>query len=165
MRLSAFIRGKKANAHGKQFEALVQRHANKEGLHIIRMPDGCRTVRTKTGELKQLRVQTPFDFVLIWKGSVAFLDCKTFESDRIAKSQLTEHQVEALWQIEQNDCPAGYLIWFRDINSVAYITAKKLKALEPRSSILAREMLFLGEIENFELTNIFISHMGKPRGC
>lgn len=164
MKLSAFIRGKKANAYGKQFEVFVHRQALKERLHIIRMPDGCRTVRMRTGELKTLRVQTPFDYVLIWKGVTAFFDCKTFDSDRISKSQLTDHQVEALCEIEQHECPAGYLINFREINSVAFIEANKLKKLEPRSSILAREMLFLGEIENFDLIKIFTEHMSKPSG-
>lgn len=145
------IRGAKAKREGSQFESLVERSAFHQAILPVRMPLGCRRV----GRNKLFQIKTPFDFVLVYNGVSIFLDCKSYDSDRISHSQLTEHQITSLHDLEEHGVFAGYLVWFREVNTVGFATASQLVSLEPGKSLSCLSCLSLGTIEHFNLLFLF----------
>lgn len=152
-----YLRGKKARLEGIQFEELLHREALRENILVVRMPLGCKRI----GKNKLIQIKTPFDFVLVHNGQSVFIDCKSFDSDRITHSQLTTHQVIALTRIEEKGCTAGYAIWLRKASCVAFVKASKLADLQPNESIKAEDMTLLGTIENFGLGRLFTIGLEK----
>lgn len=149
---SNHLRGKKAKAEGAQFEELLRREAHRQSIHIIEMPLGCRRI----GIYKLIQIKTPFDFILILKGVSSYIDCKSFNSERIGYSQLVPHQIEALMKITEAGCKAGYIVWFRSVNSVVLFEAKQLAKLGPNEGYHYSEGTYLGRMEDFALGNLFV---------
>jgi len=115
------------------------------------MPDGCKVV----GKNRLIRVKTPFDYILIYQGMSVYLDCKSFDSDRITNSQITEHQLESLLRIEESGGIAGYLIYFRPAHAICFCRATDLAKIKPGSSLPGFSMVILGSIEDFTLGRLF----------
>lgn len=155
------------NSHGKvegsQFEALFEKAAKLHQVHFVRIPDGCKSMGTVLR-----RVPTPCDYVLIHKGVTVFIDCKTYDSDRIIYSHITPHQIETLSAIERSGCVAGYLIWLREESCVCFLKASRLAQVQPKDSLHGKDMIFLGRldkkalsIEEFYLGRLFSIHLEK----
>lgn len=148
---SSRIRGLKAKREGDGFEHVLIYTAKSQGVYPIRMPNGCKRV----GPKKLIQIKTDFDFILIYEGQTLFLDCKSFDSDRISHSQLTPHQVHALATIKDNQCEAGYLVCFRKAQSVNFFNAHELLNLNPGSSLTFKQGQILGSPEYFNLQLLF----------
>lgn len=149
------FRGKLAKAQGLQFEKILEFNAKCQDILFVRMPDGCKTVsRTRI-----IRVRTPFDYVLVYNGISVFIDCKSFDSDRITHSQLVDHQIDSLKQINEKGCTSGYLVWFRKENAVCFAPISRLSRLTPGQSLHGSETIYLGSIEEFYLGRLFSYHL------
>jgi len=143
--------GKKAKTQGAQFEAIFKQRALWEIIDVDHHETSARAVKTKTG-LKFIAARSGYDFTLSFEdGLNAFIDCKTFDSDRITHSQLTEHQVKKLADKELRKNIAGYVIYFRKTNKVCFVWASKLQSLQPGDSIMDTEMDLLGTMESFRI--------------
>jgi len=144
--------GNKSRIAGSQWENTLELLCRSQGILTIKMPLGCRRV----GPKRLIQIKTAFDYVLIdSRGTVCFLDCKSFDSDRMSHSQLTEHQVDKLSDIEHHKVRAGYLVYFRKINVVVFFDASKMKALRPGHSLTASDGEYLGHWDNPCLGNLF----------
>lgn len=100
-------------------------------------------------------VESELDFQLIHQGRIAFVDCKSIEGSRFVFSQLEEHQRKLAGSYNYHGLPAGFLIWFRPIDTVAYFTGEEIEAKGPGSSFEWSEGALLGRGLDFDLHPIF----------
>lgn len=143
--------GKKAQARGNEFESLVRMRCRSLGIKFTHHPTGCKAF----GKKRFHTIKTGYDFTLFYDKKVCLIDSKSFDSDRLVKSQATPHQVEALYDLEQSGFMAGYLIYFRPLKSVGFVKSSALFYLKDRSSISHKDMLSLGDITQFDLKKLF----------
>lgn len=135
---------------GHQFEAILRTAAIRQGVHCIAMPLGARRVGRRLVPIK-----TPFDYILIHKGVCVYVDCKTYDTDSISFTRLTPHQIAALHTIQRFGCAGGYLIHFRKSSAVCFAHAHKLLDIQPGESMHGKDMIYLGQVEDFFLGRLF----------
>lgn len=105
---------------------------------VVRIPDGCDTkkVRGPRGwETKIVRIRTPFDFVAFRGGRGVVFDAKTVDGETFPHSAIKEHQLISLISCADHTTRAGYLVWFRPIDTVVWFSHMRLQALAPRQSL------------------------------
>lgn len=141
---------------GRQWESILERKANREGVLYIRIPDGCRQLGLK----KIVRVRSPLDYVLVKDGRTVFVDAKTVDSEVMSYSFLhnsksTTHQLELMRRVSLEKVRAGLLVWFREPNVVSYFDAQLLSVMTPKHSIKYDAGLILGRWEDFKLAPLF----------
>jgi penicillin-binding protein-related factor A (putative recombinase) len=107
-------------------------------------------------------VPTPFDFILTKNGQAACIDCKTIDSGNFSHSMLTQHQVDSLVNIFDSKIPAGYLVWFRDVDIMSFFTAEKLYHLYRRESLKPGDGIMCGNSKEMSLMPILTLFEAKP---
>lgn len=147
-------RGHIAKDMGDLFENMLRTFSARQSITCTRIPSGCRTVSTRAGMPILKRVPTPFDFILTKNGLAACIDCKTIESGNFSHSMLTQHQVDSLVNIFDSKIPAGYLIWFRDVDVVTFFQADKLYHLKRRESLKHTDGIIVGTSQETSLVPI-----------
>lgn len=145
--------GHRARQIGQIFENMIQLWASRAGVSCIRLPDGCRGTRTGKG-LTLLRVRTPFDFCLFWNGLGIVLDAKTVEGSTFPHSAITHHQVISLSEC-RHARRAGYLVWYRASDTIAFHSATQLYMLRPRESLVPGQGLVIGSSQRLDLERLF----------
>lgn len=138
---------------GKRFESLLEIKAHQEKAHLIRIPDGCRVIGRGRNP-KTIRVKSPFDFVLAHDLGTVFFDAKSYDKKTFSFSEVNRNQVKKLLQLEEKRNISGYLIFFREIDSIRFIPASDLNNLMPRSSLCAASYPDLGNEQTFTFFNL-----------
>lgn len=141
---------------GVQFEKILEKHCNQQGVLFIKLPIGAKPI----GRGRWIRQTSPFDYVLLHEGSAVFLDCKSLDSKTISYSTLTEHQITSLSAIREHGSLSGYMVWFRPINQVVFFEVKTLLGLKPRQSLSPQDGIYLGRFENIALGTLFYFVIG-----
>jgi len=142
-----------ARAAGNSFEDFFDAKCNGAGIAVTRMPDGCRQV----GPKRLIRVKSDFDWVLSFHGKAALIDTKTFGShNTLRPSDLTPHQVDALYRHWQHDTISGYIVWFRKVDYIGFAWAKLLRDIvETGQSIPHTGLMPLGSFRDFKPLRLF----------
>lgn len=148
-------RGWLAKKDGEEWEKIIFKSAQMQGILPIIMPLGARRI----GIHKLVQIKTPFDMILIFEGRSVYIDAKSLDSDRITYSQLTPHQVNTLAAIEEKGCTAGYLIFFRPENAVCFVRGLELQTIQQGESLHGKDMVYLGGLEDFSLGRLFSLHL------
>jgi penicillin-binding protein-related factor A (putative recombinase) len=143
-----------AKKEGEQFKLILNARARANGITCIRIPDGCRQVRGPQGQ-KLLRIRTPFDYCLFYKTQGIVVDAKTTDTNTFTYSQVIDHQVVSLLDAARNTLNAGYIVWHRSIDTVAFYTAKQLYTLKHRQSLTPDQGIKLGNSGNFNILKLF----------
>lgn len=129
---------------------------------LIRMPDGCRTIRRGARPI-MIRVPTPFDFILSKSGlGCAFLDTKTTQGSLFPMDKITPHQIQGLGLLSRQGHPAGYVIWFRSHDVVRWFDVYELTRPRTRRSLACNEGVSLGSLTRMDLRPIFIKDRSEP---
>ena len=153
------LRGRKAQAHGKEWESIFHLQAVKQGLVCIRINDGCKS----TG-YKLIRVRQAFDFILSFdKYPACFIDTKTVKTTNYSASMVTSHQVADLAKLEAHGHFAGYLVNFTKTNQIVWFSATQLKQLTEGMSLKPSDGLLLGTEGAFDLKLLFKLNVTKPQ--
>jgi hypothetical protein len=113
-----------AQANGAMFESVFLKMCRLSGVAAQQFPTGCKTIK---GRL--IRVKTPWDWILSYRGRSAFLDTKCSLDSVFPSSLITPHQIEALMPHERQGIPSGYVIWLRKFDRVFFIKASALEKL------------------------------------
>jgi hypothetical protein len=150
--------GLKAKRNGDNFENMVEYQARRQGWTIESIPSGCKWIAAN----KIIAVPTPFDYVAAKKeyGAI-FFDAKTTDGKTFVKSALKPHQVNSLYTFELAGIRSGYLVWFKEIDSVVFFCASKLKALKSNCSLSIEDGIFIGCGRSFELKGIMQNDESK----
>lgn len=152
MGLKRIIGGKRAKAHGSDFEEILRFSAEVEGYEIIRIPDGCRQL----GPHRLMRVQSPFDFVFVKSQyEIVFVDAKSTDNNTFTYSAITQHQLQILSLLESKGVKAGYIIYFRTPNLVVWFSASKLNSINKGQSLKPQDGVQLGSRHSITLGFLF----------
>ena len=142
--------GLKAKNNGDYFERILETKCMREQITFVKIPSGCKWVRTNVG-VRPVPVKTPFDFVMCKDGKSVYFDAKCVSTNTFSHSKLKGHQIDKLFEIEQQNFIAGYIIHFKEENKIVFFTSSTLKNLKPRHSLNSECGLFLGSVESFSL--------------
>lgn len=99
--------------------------------------------------------KTPFDFIASKNGRALVFDAKTLNGETFPKSACEPHQVEALLKFEASKLTAGYIVFFRALDSVVFFSASRLKQLAPRCSLKSSDGIKLGSGTSLNLEVLF----------
>ena len=156
------VSGLMAKRKGESFERFVVNAARAEKLFVIRIPDGCVQRKGKGGRPLLIRVQTPFDFVLIKTGLSVFLDSKTTAGKTFPHSLIKHHQLENLLEASKAG-PAGYLVYFEALDQIVFYSAIKLYGLKKGESLKPEDGILLGGRYTMKFAGMF-EHWLNPEG-
>ena len=139
---------------GSIFENRIIMQARMEEIALVQLPTGARPVGRVGKRPTLIPVKTPFDFVLVKKHAVAFIDAKSTSKKSFSFADITQHQIQKLDELEREGMVAGYLIHFRTTDDVVFLHAASLMELKPRESLGPKDGVWLGRINNFKLKGI-----------
>lgn len=128
----------------------MRAHCASRGVVLEQIPSGCRWIGKKP-----IPVRSPFDFIAARDGTVVLFDAKTVATKTFSKSACKPHQIEALARFWSAGLRAGYVVWFRPIDSVVFFGADSLKRLPQRSSLKESDGIALGGLSDLTLGALF----------
>lgn len=146
-----YLRGKKAQRVGKEFEQIIIRYCNREGIAVKKTDAILR--QSATGQM--WRERAGCDFVLGYQSVAVFLDAKSIDSDRISHSFLKPHQIQDLSYWASHGFNSGLIVWFREKNIISFIPVSDLLKLNPGESIRVEQTIQLGTLFDFQLGRLF----------
>lgn len=146
-------RGRTAQAQGALFESLFLRACRLRKIAATRIPDGCKTL----GKGRVVRVRTDFDWIITSQGRSGLIDTKTVAGQRFMPSHVfSPHQVAALAEHADAGAVAGFVIWFREADSVCFMPVSQIQAMvQSGKGFKFDQLLQLGPIASFNLALIF----------
>lgn len=149
--------GRVAKASGSRFENMLKNEALHRGIACTQIPTGIRVIRGPGGKLISVPIRTDYDFVFGYKGNALFVDAKSLDQSTFPYSLITKHQIEALTNMKRVGLLAGLVICFDRSKQakVAYFDVDIINNLKPRESLRLEQGLFLGPLNNIDLTKIF----------
>lgn len=101
--------------------------------------------------------------MVTYKKKAVFLDTKTLSTGKtFPYSQITKHQLHALLKLEIEGFPAGYLVWFREIDQIVFFSAKTLSYVKPGEGLDLKDGILCGSSEGFSVSLLFRDRDG---GC
>jgi penicillin-binding protein-related factor A (putative recombinase) len=154
-------RGLKAKEIGDLFEKILMASCLQHRISCVRIPNGTRLFKTKSGVVLPKLTKSPFDFIVAKRGLSACIDTKTIDSGNFSYSMIKLHQVISLINLHDELIPSGYLVWFRDIDQMVFFDAKKLYHLKRRESLKPEDGLMLGTKGNFSVEPILSIFKGQ----
>lgn len=148
--------GIKSQAFGVLFESLFETACKARGVHVTRIPDGCRSVGKKI-----IRVRTPWDWVLSYEGKTALIDTKTVSGRKFSYSGIVDHQMNELCYHAEQGTLGGYIIWLRQTDEVLFVRSNHLlKSYGQRGSFglgdLKSDVLGYLRDRTFDIRKIFL---------
>lgn len=150
--------------YGKSFEKVFEKIGRLNGLlvmknHLAGMPIGGGGVRIIKSELdykiiEQRRPGHPC-------ARVAYVDCKTFAgdhftySDLLSKKEPQDHQIQRAVLYNDWGLSAGFVVWFRSSDEVAFFPGRLVHERGPGARFGAGDGTGLGKLGGFDLRPIF----------
>lgn len=148
------ISGKKSQKKGNAFEKLVMENGWRNKYSVIRIPNGSRRI----GAHAIIPIKSPFDFVVVKKKFIVFLDAKTCGKKYFEHSSIKEKQIQHLYSLYLQEHVSGYLVRFELENKTVFFDAKLLKSrIGIRGSLKSDEGVCIGDSLNFNFDILFQS--------
>jgi len=141
-----------AKRRGDQFQSFFESRCRMQGITCIRVPDGCKQIGPRPIDI--IRVRTPFDYILGFENKICFVDLKSFDSDRITRSQVVDHQVMSLNDLNRH-ARAGYVCFFRETKRFVFFSVEKLSLLSRGDSLKVEDGLDLGDLLKHDFRALF----------
>lgn len=142
--------GLRAKREGDAFQQFFFNACRAAGIYAIQFPEGCKRVM-RNGRHALIQVKTPFDFILVGRGTSAYVDTKSIAAETVTYSFLTPHQVQVLGDVEARGLKAGYVVHFKLTNMVYFFSAKLLLSLRSRESLKPEQGEPLGHLYRMQL--------------
>lgn len=136
---------------GTDNEKIMDQLARFEDIAVVPIPDGCRQINAH----RLIRVKSPFDRILAKGGAAAFVDYKSCEKAPFSYSQVNLDQVIYLKSLHDKGLVAGYMVHFRQEDTLVFFNAQALFNLKPRTSLSAASGISLGSLFAPKISNIF----------
>lgn len=146
------LRGRTNQASGASFESAISWEAVRAEVLAVRngqtvkwLPGG-RTVHQKSN----------LDWTLVRRGHPpCFVDAKSWQGRRFGQSMLDPHQVALVARYLVHGALAGFLVYLREINVVAYYGGHLLATPTLRRGFGAEDGVILGRLQAFDVTKIW----------
>lgn len=147
---------------GLRWENRFQWACKEKRVTAFKIPLGARQVSAT----KLLRVQTPFDWVLVKNGMTALIDTKHCETKTLSKSRVTPHQMLALKEAHEQKIIAGYVVHFVSLDQVIFFDGAQLERCFNGQALYPTDGLNLGGHDNFDLDLLLdCSSAGRAKNC
>lgn len=143
------IGGKRAKYAGANFESSFENLCGIQQVGCVRIPDSCRQI----GPHKLMRVRSPFDYVIAYKGKTAVLDLKSVGEGNFTHSKITLHQLSALNELSVGAI-SGYVVGFT--LAVYFVPVVELMCCLPGRSIDLTKCVLLGNRLSFDVRRVFL---------
>jgi len=108
---------------GAHWEIRFQNRCRVQGIACTRIPDGCKQVAPQ----KLIRVKSPWDFVLSFRGITALIDTKTTTGSAFSHSKIDPSQVLNMFEHEAQGIRAGYVIELKETQTVIFVPSSILR--------------------------------------
>ncbi len=144
-------KGRQAQKRGAVAENILHTEALRTGWTVVKIPMGARMV----SNIKMIRVRTDFDFVFIKGQHVLFIDSKITKAKTYSFSQVTEHQVRTLRDIEKHGHQAGYAVQFTAHKKTVFFKGSQLWDLRAGASLKPEDGIHIGDDRIINLSRIF----------
>lgn len=143
---------------GSGFEGFFEASCNRQGFSWIHIPLGARIYgRDRFGKPLTHLVKAPFDYAIagILNGLpvAAYIDTKTVAGKSFPKSNIDDNQIDNLVNFERMGHPSGYLIYFREVQKIVFVSAALIK--EKNSVIKPQDGKELGDLFDFDLKKMW----------
>lgn len=136
---------------GELFETQFMTSSHRYNAACTRIPDGCKQV-SKT---KLIRVRTPFDWIVSYRGKTAVIDTKSFDHAVLRRSDVVDHQLTHLLDHARESVTAGFVVHHRPTSKVIFYPAKWVLEFLRDQTISQCNGMIIGSIEDFNPTLIF----------
>lgn len=106
------------------------------------------------GQIKPIRADLDFR-ILRRDGRVAFVDCKSFTTDRFAYSQISPDQLRRALCYQSYNIPSGFVVWLHSARQARFYSGQTIHRRGPGSSFRPEHGVLLGGLYDFSLGKIF----------
>jgi Holliday junction resolvase len=155
MSLNRIAGGRTAKSNGDGWEDTVKLLMQMRGWAVVRIPNGCQVYKAPGGTLKTRLIKSPFDFIATKNKTCVFFDAKTYNRARIQRSDIEQHQVDALLLMASEGNTAGYMVYFRPIDTIAFYAASQLMMIPAGEGLSADQGIILGGLQSMNIDSIF----------
>lgn len=144
---------------GKFFEEVFERFALSQGLLPVRNMLSARPM----GNNRWQPIKSQLDFNLYRRGgTVAVIDCKSFQRAFFTYSEIDEKQLHRAINFNRFGIPSGFLVWFRQTNKVSFFSGLIIQKKGSGCRFVPQDGIPLGKWERFVLTPIFDPTIPAP---
>ena len=140
-KLANRIRGMKAQSAGKAFESAFETICVQNNFTFVRIPNSCRTIPRPP---YLVRIKSPFDYVIAYRGQAIMIDVKSTEGTSFSYSDCDQKQLDNLMACRK-DCLAGYIVHYVMEDKIVFYDVLNLRALTPRKSLSHDDGVTLGQ--------------------
>ena len=138
----------KNRAEGNAFEKLFLLQSRRNGL--LATKNNLTAKYLPTGRL--LVEKSELDYRLVNQaGRVGYFDCKSFAESHFTYSTIDVEQIKRAATHNFWSVPAGFVIWFRAVDVVAFFSGRQIEKEGPRSRFEFNHGLKLGKFHEFDL--------------
>lgn len=132
---------------GKTFELIYERACKLCGLWVEQ-----NHLKAKRGwKGKLIALESNLDFTVIDpNGRTGFFDAKSFDGHSFKYSEIPSHQLELAARYNSWKVPAGFIVWFRDVDRVVFFSGASLEATGANNSFHWSVGLNLGGWARFD---------------
>jgi hypothetical protein len=133
---------------GKFFEQCFERFARYSGLFPKKTELSARWI----GPRKVQAIKSDLDFRLVNReGRVGYFDCKSFHGSKFRYSAIDRDQLRRALDLNDWNVPAGFVVFFREVNRVSFFSALSIALAGPGSSFSPEDGVSLGSLETLDL--------------
>jgi hypothetical protein len=137
---------------GARFEAVFVHRAGVSGYLAIKQHLQHRYLPGGRAQA----IKSELDFSLIEKtGRVSYIDCKSFGTHRVAKSQLDKAQISRAALYNQWSVPAGFVVELRPLGKVVFFSGLQFWRLPKGKSLGLEDGKLLGPSATFRFDAIW----------
>lgn len=152
---------------GLDFERDFKIKCDFQNVCAVNLPDKGAEVINQMGLRKVILKPIICDYILLYKGDVAFIDCKSVNDTRMPYSkfyyagsstynQMTEFQKIREKTKEDRHVPCGFAIFFEPLGQVSFFDVSLVEKLEPRMSLdPKKEGIHLGSTLSYDVRKIY----------
>lgn len=134
---------------GKTFELIFERQCKLSGLWVEQ--NHLKAKRGYKGRL--IAMESNLDFTVVDKGGrVGFFDCKSFDGESFKFSEIPPHQLDLATRYNDWKVPAGFVVWFREVDRVVFFSGAFLRAVGGGNSLCWSGGVQLGKWSRFDIT-------------
>lgn len=142
---------------GKRFEQMFQHRAQLSGLLCVRNEPAFRWM--PGGKVRP--VKSELDFTLVTRmGQTAFVDTKSFDTERTNRSALSPAQVQRAYRYNLWRLAAGFVIEFVPLGQVYFFSGIQMHCLPSGQPILPSSGILLGASSSFDASKVMACDLG-----
>lgn len=142
---------------GDGFEQVFKFQAYRERISVEKLGLTGKWERNyQTNQMEFRATPAHCDYLLLFEGAAALVDCKSVNSKVFPWSEIKPHQLLQLQRVGAA-IASGYVVCFRPLAKVVFFDWRVLGALKKGNSLKVVDGILLGDLTNFSVKPVFNS--------